>query len=56
MESQKQKNYHSFKLKGTIKQGKSYWRNFLERNGHLVRAKEAAQLEHKEHSGAIILT
>jgi hypothetical protein len=30
----KSKNCHAYKMKGTVKLGKSYWRNFLRRNSH----------------------
>jgi len=43
----KSKNCHAYKMKGTVKLGKSYWRNFLRRNSHLIRQKKAVKFENK---------
>ncbi len=36
----KPKNAHAYKLHGTVKLGKSYWKISLKRNSHLIRAKK----------------
>jgi hypothetical protein len=43
----KNKNCHPFRLNGNNKLGKTYWKNFLNRNRHLITAKKTVKFENK---------
>jgi hypothetical protein len=44
----KKRNCHAFKVgKGKLELGEGYWRSFMRRNGHLIRAKKAVKFDNK---------
>jgi len=47
MEKWKAKYSHGYRLNGGIKLGKTYWKIFLKRNSHLIRAKKTVKFDSK---------
>jgi hypothetical protein len=44
----KKRNCHAFKVgKGKLELGEGYWRSFMRRNRHLIRAKKAVKFDNK---------